>query len=206
MARGRPKDLDKRSAVLQAAKGLFARGGLAGTSMEAIARAAGVSKLTLYSHFANKDELFRQCVTAKCEEHTPVDLFDLRPGRPLRQRLEAIAEAFLGLVTSPEAVDLYRLMVADGGSSKLSRLFWEAGPARSKRQLAELLAAAAAAGELEIDDADSAAAQFFSLVKGELHMKLMVGVLQQASPEMRRQQALLATDWFLRACQPRRRR
>ena len=46
---GRPKDLAKREAILEAAKCLFLRHGYAGSSMDAIAAHAGVSKLTVYS-------------------------------------------------------------------------------------------------------------------------------------------------------------
>ena len=70
-ARGRPKDLEKRAAILSAATDLFTARGLNGVSMEAVARAAGVSKITVYSHFRSKDELFRETVFAKCRQHWP---------------------------------------------------------------------------------------------------------------------------------------
>src|SRR5690606_2086124 len=72
---GRPKDLEKRAAILDAAKTLFPERGYEGTSMDAIAQAAGVSKLTVYSHFQDKDTLFVEAVKAKCEELLPQDLF-----------------------------------------------------------------------------------------------------------------------------------
>ena len=46
---GRPKDLAKRRAILDAAKILFLSKGYANTSMDAVATEAGVSKLTVYS-------------------------------------------------------------------------------------------------------------------------------------------------------------
>ena len=55
---GRPKDLEKRAAILQAAKQLFTTQGFDGTSMDAIAGLAGVSKLTVYSHYRDKERLF----------------------------------------------------------------------------------------------------------------------------------------------------
>src|SRR5581483_5614381 len=94
--RGRPKDPDKRVAVLRAAKQLFSRRGLSGVSMDAIAAAAGVSKLTLYSHFRSKDELFQTAVRQKCQEHTPADFFDATSPQPLRAKLRAIGRGFVG--------------------------------------------------------------------------------------------------------------
>ena len=61
---GRPKDLGKRDAILDAAKRLFATHGFDGTSMDAIAKTAEVSKLTVYSHFGDKESLFREVVAA----------------------------------------------------------------------------------------------------------------------------------------------
>ncbi|MBP7656876.1 MAG: helix-turn-helix transcriptional regulator, partial [Pseudoxanthomonas sp.] len=68
---GRPKDLGKRAAILEAAKQLFAREGFNGVSMDQIAAEAGVSKLTVYSHFGDKDALFAAAVQAKCAEMLP---------------------------------------------------------------------------------------------------------------------------------------
>lgn len=48
----------KRDRVLDAARNLFLRNGLRGTTMEAIAREAGIAKPTLYAHFPDKDAVF----------------------------------------------------------------------------------------------------------------------------------------------------
>ena len=74
-APGRPKDLEKRAAILEAGKRLFPRHGFDGTSMDAIAAEAGVSKLTVYSHFNDKETLFKSVIEAKCEEQLPPALF-----------------------------------------------------------------------------------------------------------------------------------
>ena len=56
-AAGRPKDLEKRAAILAAAKRLFPLAGFEGTSMDAVAEHSGVSKATIYKHWADKDAL-----------------------------------------------------------------------------------------------------------------------------------------------------
>ena len=48
---GRPKDLEKRQQILNAAKNLFLKCGYHGSSMNQIAQEAGVTKLTVYNHF-----------------------------------------------------------------------------------------------------------------------------------------------------------
>jgi TetR/AcrR family transcriptional repressor of mexJK operon len=74
LAPGRPKDLAKRAAILDAAKQMFTQHGFDGVSMDQIAAAAGVSKLTVYSHFGDKEALFVEAVRGLCEELMP-DLF-----------------------------------------------------------------------------------------------------------------------------------
>ena len=76
-ALGRPKDLAKRQSILDAAKTLFLTKGYANTSMDAVAGLAGVSKLTVYSHFTDKETLFSSAIMSKCTEQLPVLFFEL---------------------------------------------------------------------------------------------------------------------------------
>ncbi|MBY0490496.1 MAG: TetR/AcrR family transcriptional regulator [Gemmatimonadaceae bacterium] len=57
MVRPSPARLRRRSAILEAAGALFVTGGVAATSMEAIAERAGVSRATVFNHFGGKREL-----------------------------------------------------------------------------------------------------------------------------------------------------
>ena len=84
---GRPKDPGKRAAILDAAKRMFVSHGFERVSMDQIAAEAGVSKLTVYSHFGDKDRLFAEAVRAHCEQGMPTSLFVGEPGAPLRERL-----------------------------------------------------------------------------------------------------------------------
>lgn len=109
---GRPKDPAKRRAILEAAKSLFLRNGYDGSSMDAIAAEAGVSKLTVYSHFTDKETLFSAAIKAKCEEQLPELLFELPDNVPLESQLLEIARGFLALVNSRESVEMHRMMVS----------------------------------------------------------------------------------------------
>ncbi|HKY92422.1 MAG TPA: TetR/AcrR family transcriptional regulator [Nevskiaceae bacterium] len=201
--RGRPKDQDKRAAILAAAKMLFAEQGLAGTSMEGLAAAAGVSKLTLYSHFRNKDELFRQTVIAKCNEHWPENVFDVATRLPLRVRLRSIGKGFLDLVFSDDVMNLYRMMAAEGGrQNRLGRLFWDAGPERTIQRFTQVLDVAVASGELAIPDTRRTAAAFFVMLKGEHHLRVMVGASNTPTPEARQKHIDEIVETFLRIYAP----
>lgn len=198
--RGRPKDAGKRRAILDSAKHLFAHNGLAQTSMEAIAAHAGVSKPTLYSHFRKKEHLFAQSVIAKCEEHAPPAFFRIKQGEPLRARLLMIAEGFVNLVMSADAINLYRMMAAEArGKTPLGKLFYAAGPQRTLEQFSGLLIAANQAGELDVAQPARAAAHFFCLLKGTDHLRLVVGERARPSRAQMREHIRDVVDVFLRA-------
>nr|WP_298129023.1 TetR/AcrR family transcriptional regulator [uncultured Pseudoxanthomonas sp.] len=197
---GRPKDLGKRAAILEAAKQLFAREGFNGVSMDQIAAEAGVSKLTVYSHFGDKDALFAAAVKAKCEEMLPDTLFELELTGSLRDQLKAIAQAFFALVTSEEAISTHRMMMVPGNiDDKLKQTFWQAGPQRTHDAFAAMLQALVAKGELDIPDVATASVQFFTLIKGEVHARMTCGLCSRPGPMDARQHVEATVDMFLRA-------
>ena len=197
--RGRPKDPDKRLAILESAKQLFVEQGYAGTSMDAIAKAAGVSKLTLYSHFGHKEDLFQQCVVSKCTEHAPDALYDPSSDLPLRQRLLSIGAAYVELLFSEEAVKFIRMMAGEARQTgKLGRLFHAAGPQRTLDQFDELLAAAVRNGELDVRDRQRAGNHFFSMLRGDHHMRVIMGEQRPPASELRKHTADVV-DVFLKA-------
>ncbi|CAN7483195.1 TetR/AcrR family transcriptional regulator [Pseudomonas sp. LjRoot71] len=197
---GRPKDLAKRKAILEAAKTLFLSNGYDGSSMDAIAAEAGVSKLTVYSHFTDKEKLFAEAVKSKCEEQLPELLFELDDEVPLAQVLMSIGRGFNELINSRESVELHRVMVSLAAQdSKLCRMFYEAGPQRVQHGMEELLRQADQSGKLRVPDPLSAADQFFCLIKGGANFRLLIGcgeALQGAEAEAHVRDAV---EVFLRA-------
>lgn len=197
---GRPKDLAKRKAILEAAKTLFLSNGYDGSSMDAIAAEAGVSKLTVYSHFTDKEKLFAEAVKSKCEEQLPTLLFELSDDVPVEQLLLSIARGFSELINSRESLELHRVMVSRAAQDpKLSKMFYEAGPQRVLHGMAELLRQADQSGKLRVADPLSAADQLFCLIKGGANFRLLIGcgeALQGAEAEAYVRDAV---EVFLRA-------
>ncbi|GAB3341604.1 TetR/AcrR family transcriptional regulator [Marilutibacter aestuarii] len=201
---GRPKDPAKRAAILEAAKRMFTQHGFDGASMDQIATEAGVSKLTVYSHFGDKEGLFGAAVKSHCEQSLPTTLFHARPDMPLRERLLEIAEAFYAMISSPEAVAGHRMLCSPQlAESPLPRLFWEAGPMRVQRDFAGLLQRRIEAGELVVPDVPRAAAQFFTLLKGEPHAQLVFGCCRPGTDDVHVHLAA-SVDMFLSAYAARR--
>lgn len=198
-APGRPKDPGKGAAILETAKRLFLALGYEGVSMDQIAAEAGVSKLTVYSHYGDKETLFAAAAKAYCDQQLPGSLFEPRPDLPLRERLLQIARVFFAMVSSPEAVAAHRMLsTPQMAETAVPRMFWDAGPQRVQDAFAELLRARMAAGQLDIDDVPRAASQFFALLKGEPHMKLVLGCVPQPEGEAEAH-VRASVDMFLRA-------
>lgn len=173
---GRPKDPAKRQAILDAAKALFVRNGYVSTSMDAVATEAGVSKLTVYSHFNDKETLFTAAVVARCEEQMPELFIDLNAELPAAALLLNVARGFQVLINSPESIELHRLMVALGTQDpKLSQTFFAAGPQRILHEMERLLSRLEKSGQLKFDSARTAAEHFLSLIKGVCNFRLLVG-------------------------------
>ena len=173
---GRPKDPGKRAAILEAAKRMFVSHGFERVSMDQIAAEAGVSKLTVYSHFGDKESLFAEAVRAHCEQGMPTSLFVAEPQTPVRERLTAIGNAFFSMIMTPEAIAGHRILCSPQvATSSMPAVFWEAGPQRVQQAFADLLQRRVASGDLEIEDCGRAASQFFTLLKGEPHAHAVFG-------------------------------
>jgi TetR/AcrR family transcriptional repressor of mexJK operon len=196
---GRPKDLGKRAAILVAARRMFLGHGFDGASMDQIAAEAGVSKLTVYSHFGDKEALFAAAVRAWCEQQLPDALFAAADAAPLRAGLLQVARAFFAMVSAPEAVAGHRVLCTPQlADSPLPQVFWDAGPKRVQDAFARLLQHHVAAGELAIDDIPRAAAQFLALVKGEPHARLVFGCAEALCGPAAEAHLVAAVELFLR--------
>lgn len=200
---GRPKDLGKRAAILDAAKRMFTAHGFERVSMDQIAAEAGVSKLTVYSHFGDKETLFSEAISAKCEEQLSTGLFVPAPGSSLREQLLGIGRAFVRLINSEESLAIHRVVTTQPPPTHLGRLFWEAGPRRVQQVFEAFLRDRIAAGALEIPDVHRAASQFFCLLKGEMHMLLLCGCRQSIDEAELEAHVQATVDLFLRAYAPR---
>lgn len=197
---GTLEDPAKRAQILEGAESVFLAEGYEGASMSLIARAAGVSKGTLYVYFANKEALFAAFIETVCRRST-ADAFEaLTVAGPARERLTAFGRLFLGFKLSPQPHAVERLVI--GESSKfpeLGRAFYNAGPKRGIGLLTEFLRRRVEAGELNIDDPALAADQFIGLCLADLMLKRRMGVIETATPQRIGYIVDHAVDVFLKA-------
>ena len=113
---------EKSRAILLAARETFLRDGFAGGSMDAIAQSAGVSVKTIYSHFANKDELFSRVMIGACTDNLLAGDIPSEDAlgqrfvwfpKATRQGLFEAGKEYLGHLLSNDELALYRAVTRD---------------------------------------------------------------------------------------------
>lgn len=191
-------------AVLDAAQALFLSRGYAGTSMEAVAARAGVSKRTLYARHAGKPELFRAVVGRLVTGWLPGFDARLDPSGGLEAALVGAAERILAVALAPEALALHQLVVAEGGRfPELAGLLHEAGADAGHAGIASLLLRASpgtigtpAGASIGTEEAGFAAEQFMHLVlAGPQRRALGLGAPPDPARWARRAVALFLYGW-----------
>ncbi len=184
--------------VLRGAREVFMADGFEGASVDDIARAAGVSKATLYSYFPDKRLLFMEMAQTECQRMSERILSTVDPQKPAREVLTVVATQLIGFLTSEFAQQVFRICVAESDRfPELGQAFYAAGPENGQRQLCDYLQKAVDAGELDIDDIPMAAEQFAELCKVRLWTRAVFGIQDRFTQEEIDQVALCAVDMFM---------
>jgi TetR/AcrR family transcriptional regulator, mexJK operon transcriptional repressor len=168
---GRPSRtaaLELRDRILDVATALFLSQGYGLTTIEAVARRAGISKRTFYHRFGDKTALFRAVVHRVIERMRPPPGVPLLDGAGAHEQLRHLAGLILRAALSPPAIALHRMIIAESARfPELARAVHAEGASREAVTLiSELLAREIANGELTADARDFAAQQFLQLVVG----------------------------------------
>ena len=164
--------------ILDVATALFLSEGFGVTSIEAIARRAGISKRTLYHRFTGKEMLFEAVVRRLIDRWTPAFDIALLEGADLADGLRRIAEYMLTVALTPEALALHRMVITEARRfPKLARVLHELGAAAGIERIAHQFETRIAAGEMRSIDARFAAEQFILMVvEGPRRRALGLGV------------------------------
>jgi TetR/AcrR family transcriptional repressor of mexJK operon len=196
---------EKAESILAAARRTFLASGFGAVSMDAIAREAGASKATVYAYFSSTEELFGAVVAREGERYFGgFTAHELDP-RAVEESLLEIADRFLDLVLSPDAIAVNRITIAEAARfPELGGVFWRAGPERTRVQIEAFLRRADAAGTLAIADPRLAAEQFIALLRGDIHLRQLFRLDSQADPAELAAAANGAVATFLRAFGPNR--
>lgn len=173
------RSAQKRKAILDAATEVFLTSGFLGTNMDEIAALSGVSKQTVYKHFASKEALFVEIVlamTGRAGDQVRSQPLEF-PGGDLQAYLEDYALRQLTVVLTPRLMQLRRLVIGEVGRfPELARALYEAGPKRAMTSLAALFDDLDKRGLLTVDDPWTAASHYNWLVMSEaLNAAMLLG-------------------------------
>lgn len=188
--------------VLRAARNIFLTHGFSAATTDMIQREAGVSKSTVYAHYANKEALFVAVIEAECSAFAEtLRGIEFRPGK-LRETLTALARAYLDIVLSPTGLSLFRVVIAEAPRfPDLARTLYLAGPQVIATMVADQLAGAVASGEVDLSEIgrDAAANLFINLVRSEPQLQCLTHPNAAASAAQIDQWTKASVTTFMRA-------
>jgi AcrR family transcriptional regulator len=197
---GGEEDSSKRRQIIDGARAVFLARGFDAASMNDIARAASVSKGTLYVYFANKEELFEAIVEEECDAQAE-GIFTLDPSEhDVAAVLTRLGVGYVKFLCRPEKASAIRTVIAIADRMpEVGRRFYESGPAAGIAQLAAYLAAQVEAGVLAIEDCEIAAAQFMESTHAMLFKPIVFNFAPAPSQEQVERSVRIAVSVFLAA-------
>jgi AcrR family transcriptional regulator len=198
------QDSGKRRQILAGAREVFLAQGFDAASMGEIARKAAVSKGTLYVYFDSKEQLFETITREECKAQAE-QVFQLDPSNAdVGTVLNRLGCAFVKFLCRPDALSPLRTVISiSERMPEIGRHFYEEGPARGIAALRCYLEHQAAAGILDIEDCELAAAQFLDSCQSTVFKPLLFNFGAAPTEERIVHVVAMAVRAFLAAYRPR---
>lgn len=160
----------KRRQILDGAQKVFMDLGFDGASMNEIARAAGVSKGTLYVYFADKNRLFEAILEDEALQKSKI-VYNLDPERDVETTLREFGRVYIGTMCRPGGGSSIRTVMAIAERMPdIGRQFYQNVLAKTFSRLADYLQARIKPDNLAIEDCELAAAQFMQMCQATLFL------------------------------------
>ncbi|HEV2676982.1 MAG TPA: TetR/AcrR family transcriptional regulator [Aliidongia sp.] len=169
--------------ILSAARHLFLEQGYGNTSMDGVAKRAGVSKATLYVHFESKERLFAEVIDG-ARSRLREALVTITGNEQIdpAETLRLIGQQFLRFVTTQEVLTLFRAVIGETQRfPELGQTIFQAGSSDMLTLITDSIAQASARGTLRVENPKQAAAQFIALTKSDLHLRCLLEPSFQAN-------------------------
>src|SRR5665213_4536727 len=203
-SRGRPQvrpDDETRRMIYEAARRQIAENGYAATSMEMVARQAGVSTKTLYRLIPAKTVLFENMISDRIDRF--VSTVNLRgcEHRDIEMALQSALVTCAELILDPEVVALYRMMLAEGEMfPDIPETFYRKAMQRTVAALADWLRARQKLGLIALDDVDQAAGMLLGMIVFEPQRAALYGHRPLPDRADISERARACAKLFLRGC------
>lgn len=197
------QDPKKRRQILEGARKVFHANGFDGASMNDIARAAGVSKGTLYVYFENKERLFLDLIAEeKRADLWPIVSLD-HEDHDIASVLNRFGQEFLKLLTRPYYIKAMRTVFSIvERMPEIGADYYARGPQVCMEKLASYLDAQVKAQVVEIEDCHLAAQQFMDLSQSGLLRRLLFNAAPTPSEAEIALQVSRAVTFFLKVYKP----
>jgi len=171
----------KRASIVGGAKDVFLRHGFEGASMDEIAAAAGVSKMTVYRYFRSKEQLFAGVIRDLCERIIDEDLERMLERQP-EEALRGFARKMVAILFARDTIELHRIVIAESRRfPALGRLFYKSGPEACIAMLAAYLERHNSRRSLNLPNPRRTAEEFLELLRGYAHLRMLLGVQKTLS-------------------------
>jgi AcrR family transcriptional regulator len=203
---GRPRAADietRMQELLSKAAQLFLQKGYGGVSLEMIAREAHVAVRTIYVKFGGKAGLLNEIIAGGRLRHFS-SMGDMQTDqRCLAQILSDFGLRFLELVSTPAAIELQRMVIAEARTNpELAATFHQAGPLQTRAMLTRFFARPEIAAQFRSDLAPALlTSHLISCLLGDQSTRFLFvpEQLQEPTEEDRTRQVAQGLDLFLRA-------
>jgi AcrR family transcriptional regulator len=193
------EDSSKRRQILDGARKLFLDLGFDAASMGEIARAAGVSKGTLYVYFADKNRLFEAIVEQTALEQGKVS-FNFDPARDVPATLRDFGQTYMQLICRPtEGSAIRTVMAIAERMPEVGRRYYDEVLEKTISSFAAYLEAHVTAKDLEIPDCQLAASQFMLMCQASLFLPFIFQAAPAPSPDRIKEVVSSAVRMFLAA-------
>ena len=200
ISRREARKVERRAAIVEVACQSFFENGYAATTMSEIAAKIGGSKSTLWCYFPSKEDLFAAVlddVTTQFRQqlNQTIELHD-----DLRTTLTRLCQHVVETLTQPQFISLHRLITAEGGRfPEIGRILHESGAIGLRTIVAAYLNRCIEDGTIRPCDTTVAAANLIALCTSSAHQKLVLNIIDRATPEDIQADTENAADVFLRA-------
>jgi AcrR family transcriptional regulator len=202
--RGRPQarcDEETRGVIFEAARHEFAASGYAATSMDSVARRAGVSTKTLYRLNPNKAALFEGMITSRIDAFASVVRVRACDGSDIKGALREALVIWGELILDGEVIALQRLILADGEKfPEIAETFYHKAIRRTEHTLANWLKAQSERGLVKVDDAETAAGMLLGMLVFQPQRAVLFGHAPPPDRAELERRAETVAELFLRGC------
>jgi TetR/AcrR family transcriptional regulator, mexJK operon transcriptional repressor len=195
----KPRSADKREEVLDIASENFLSKGFDGTSINVMARDAGISKESIYRYFGSKEDLFLAVVERELSVYRKgmMETANYYQGETMLEALQIVAESTLKSASNARTLALRRLvfqMSAHG--SKVGSHYFQAGPDIAYKNLTQLFEYYKPVSDFTVDELSR---YFISMVLHRTMLLRECGVQEPLTDVGIQQLSLKTVDDFLKA-------